>query len=246
MTDFSLLTNLDRVLLDSYQLWLHINLFDQLNFIWILLHFNPSQIWIYARATLFDLIVWHATGLLSTVACWILLIQRKLFEASGSDVRFNMRISLEVKLLQLKNSNVSYHCGLRRRTNTYYISIKSPKPLCYTSSYYECLKNSWYRRWNDADHRLWYDTIEPYPTITKDELTSHLLKACKIELLEQTPFTLSDLEGDASPFMKLGLEEVQSYIATTGALNKINLHKGAPNKNPIGGHLTQDLSTFSS
>ena len=77
-----------------------------------------------------------------------------------------------------------------------------------TPSHCECLKNSWFRRWNDADHQLWYDTIEPYPTITKDELTSHLLKACKIELLEQTPshcviWTLANLDpGQHAPRSK--------------------------------------------
>ena len=41
---------------------------------------------------------------------------------------------------------------------------------------------------------------------------------------------------------RLGLQEVQSYVATIGTLNKLNLHRGASNKTPVGGHLTQDLS----
>ena len=41
---------------------------------------------------------------------------------------------------------------------------------------------------------------------------------------------------------RLGLQEVQSYVATIGTLNKLNLHRGTSNKTPVGGYLIQDLS----
>ena len=65
---------------------------------------------------LINMLAWLATGTLSTFTCWTLLIQRKLLEASVSDVRFNMRISFDTILFQLKNSNAGYH--LRQATAT--------------------------------------------------------------------------------------------------------------------------------